>query len=59
MYNGAYQHMRTYEGSYVTAIKYLYSDGKYGSLKGGVENYLLGIGVAQKDIDDLRAIMLK
>ena len=59
MYNGAYQHTRTYEGSYIKTIKYLYSDGQYGTLKGGVEHYLIGIGVAQKDIDDLRTIMLK
>ena len=32
---------------------------KDGTLKSGVEQYLLSIKVQQKDIDDLRSIMLQ
>ena len=59
MYKGDYHHMRTAEGSYVAAMEYLWKAGTSGSFKDRVESYLLSIGVAQKDIDDLRTIMLK
>lgn len=60
MYQNDYHHMRTAEGSYIRAITYIWEVGATGSdFKTRTENYLLKIGVAQKDIDDLRAIMLK
>ena len=59
MNKGDYHHMRTAEGSYVAAMEYLWKAGTSGSFKDRVESYLLSIGVAQKDIDDLRTIMLK
>ena len=51
--------MRTADGSYQPAIEYMWKMSKDGTLKSGVQQYLLGIGVAQKDIDDLRALMLE
>lgn len=57
--DGLYHHMRTADGSYQPAIEYLWKMSKDGTLKSGVEQYLLGIGVPQQDIDDLRSIMLK
>ena len=59
MYKGDYHHMRTAEGSYVAAMEYLWKVGATGTLKDRVANYLLSIGVAQKDIDDFREMMLK
>ena len=58
MYNGGYHHVRTAEGSYVAAIEYLWKVGASGTFQQRVENYLLSIGVSQKDIDDLRDLML-
>ena len=57
--DGLYHHMRTADGSYQPAIEYMWKMSKDGTLKSGVQEYLLGIGVAQKDIDDLRALMLE
>ena len=59
MYKDDYHHMRTAEGSYVAAMEYLWKTGATGTLKDRVANYLLGIGVKQKDIDDFRVMMLK
>ena len=59
MQSDGYHHMRT-AGSYGRSIQYLcdFSSDKK-NLKEGSEKYLLSIGVAQKDIDDFRTIMLK
>ena len=57
--DGLYHHMRTADGSYQPALEYMWKMSKDGTLKSGVQEYLLSIGVAQKDIDDLRTIMLK
>jgi chitinase len=59
MYKGEYAHKRTASGSYLHAIDYLWKTGAGSTFKQSVENYLLGIGVTQKDIDDLRTIMLE
>ncbi len=60
MYNGDYHHMRTAEGSYRAAIEYLYKVGATGdSFQKRVENYLLSIGVARKDIEDIQNLMLE
>ena len=57
--DGLYHHMRTAEDSYQKALEYMWAMSKDGSLKSGVETYLLGIGVSKQDIDDLRTIMLQ
>ena len=52
--------MRTAEGSYMAAIEYLYKVGATGdSFQKRVENYLLSIGVARKDIEDIQNLMLE
>jgi hypothetical protein len=58
MEKGEYQHVRT-AGSYKRAAEYLKEQGSTGAFKQRVEKYLLGIGVKQKDIDDLRSLMLQ
>ena len=58
MEKGEYQHVRT-AGSYQRAVEYLWEVGASGDFRQRVENYLLGIGVKQQDIDDLRTIMLQ
>ena len=57
--DGLYHHMRTADGSYQPALEYMWKMSKDGTLKSGVQEYLLSIGVPQKDIDDLRGIMLE
>ena len=56
--DGLYHHMRTAD-SYQNALGYMWAMSKDGTLKSGVETYLIGIGVKQQDIDDFRTIMLK
>lgn len=57
MWNGSYGHVRT-ASSFRGACEYLnkFEDSTFA---GNVEKYLLHIGVAQQDIDDIRRIMLK
>lgn len=57
--DGLYHHMRTAADSYQKALEYMWTMSKDGTLKSGVEQYLLSIEVQQKDIDDLRSIMLQ
>ena len=58
MTNGFCNRVRTYKNRYLDAINYLLKFGK-GNFRDHVEAYLLSIGVAQKDIDDFRTLMLK
>ncbi|MBQ9185310.1 MAG: tyrosine-protein phosphatase [Bacteroidales bacterium] len=59
MYKNDYQHVRT-ASSYSGAVEYIWTTGASGNdFKTRTENYLLHIGVLQKDIDDFRAMMLK
>ena len=57
MWNGSYGHVRT-ASSFRGACDYLnkFDDSTFA---GKVEKYLLHIGVAQQDIDDIRRLMLK
>lgn len=60
MYQGTYQHKRTTDGSYKAAVEYIWNEGSGSdSFARRTEKYLLRIGVAQKDIDDYRALMLE
>ena len=52
-----YLHIRTQEGSFVAACKYLWDFG-CPTFAECVEKYLLTIGVSQQDIDDIRKAML-
>lgn len=52
-----YNHTRDVS-TYRATVEYL-SSFDTSSFKSGVEKYLLSIGVSQKDIDDLRSMMLK
>ena len=52
-----YLHIRTQEGSFVAACKYLWNFG-CPTFAECVEKYLLTIGVSQQDIDDIRKAML-
>ena len=52
-----YLHIRTREGSFVAACKYLWNFGSP-TFAECVEKYLLTIGVSQQDIDDIRKAML-
>ena len=57
MTNGVCNRTRTNKSRYLDAINYLLKFGK-GNFRDHVESYLLSIGVAQKDIDDFRSMML-
>ena len=58
MYNGRYQHTRN-NYSYSSIRKTIFAQTDSGTYQERIVKYLLKIGVAQKDIDDLRAAMLK
>lgn len=58
MTNGVCNRVRTYKNRYLDAINYLLKYGK-GNFRDHVESYLLSIGVAQKDIEEFRSLMLK
>ena len=58
MYNGAYSHIiSTY--SFQSIYKTIFNETDSGTYQERIVKYLLKIGVPQKDIDDLRAIMLE
>ena len=56
--NPAYKHVRT-SYSYKSVRKTIFSQTDSGTYQERIVKYLLKIGVPQKDIDDLRTIMLK
>ena len=58
MTNGVCNRVRTYKNRYLDAINYLLKFGT-GNFRDHVESYLLSIGVAQKDIDEFRTLVLK
>lgn len=58
MYKDIYQHTRNNSG-YKSIRETIYSKTSSGTYQERIVQYLLGIGVPQKDIDDLRTIMLK
>ena len=58
MYQGSYQHVRT-SYSYKSVRKTIFSQTDSGTYQERIVKYLLKIGVPQKDIDDLRSIMLQ
>lgn len=58
MYKGRYQHTRN-NYSYSSIRKTIFAQTDSGTYQERIVKYLLKIGVAQKDIDDLRAVMLK
>ena len=58
MYNGSYHHTRD-SYSYRSIRKTIFSKTDSGTYQERIVKYLLGIGVLQQDIDDLRSIMLK
>ena len=58
MYKNMYQHVRN-NYSYGSLRKTIYAKTGSGSYAERIVQYLLDIGVPQKDIDDLRSIMLK
>ena len=58
MYNGSYQHIiNTY--SFQSIYKTIFEKTDSGTYQERIVKYLLQIGVPQKDIDDLRSIMLE
>ena len=57
MYQGSYQHTRN-NYSYKSIRKTIYKETDSGTYQERIVKYLLKIGVPQKDIDDLRSIML-
>ena len=58
MYKGSYQHTRN-NYSYPSIRKTIFSETDSGTYPERIAKYLLKIGVPQKDIDDLRKIMLE
>jgi hypothetical protein len=58
MYQGSYQHTRN-NYSYPSIRKTIFSETDSGTYPERIVKYLLKIGVPQKDIDDLRSIMLE
>ena len=56
--NPVYKHVRT-SYSYKSVRKTIFSTTDSGTYQERIVKYLLGIGVPQKDIDDLRTIMLQ
>ena len=53
-------HTRNIDGGLQAACNYIWDQGKTGdTFRERVQNYLLGIGVTQKDIDDFRALVLE
>ncbi|MBP5795691.1 MAG: hypothetical protein J6W07_02475, partial [Bacteroidales bacterium] len=56
--NPVYKHVRT-TYSYKSIRKTIFSQTDSGTYQERIVKYLLKIGVPQKDIDDLRSIMLK
>ena len=56
--NPVYKHTRD-NYSYGSIRKTIYSETQSGTYQERIVEYLLSIGVPQKDIDDLRAIMLR
>jgi len=58
MYQDIYQHTRN-NSSYKSIRETIFNQTSSGTYQERIVQYLLGIGVPQKDIDDLRTIMLK